>query len=198
MALNRYVVTGTVNLAGSVPGAGTSVLVDGVTSTGPASGTPIATTATLPGGMYEVTVTIMLSGTVTFADANNTQLKVGSTVVGPLDNQGSAEFDNVNEPTLVEVPPAGAAISVTTVGAGSGTAAYYAQINVTPAVPAEGPAGSGETPEGSAAPLWNTTLLPGTAIVLDPAGALFALIGGGNLRAYTQGTDDVGHAALSN
>jgi hypothetical protein len=27
---------------------------------------------------------------------------------------------------------------------------------------------------------------------------LYAAIGGGNLRAYNQGTDDVGHAALGN
>jgi hypothetical protein len=37
----------------------------------------------------------------------------------------------------------------------------------------------------------------GTAVVLDPAGPLFAAIGAGNLRAYVQGTDDVGHAALA-
>jgi hypothetical protein len=38
----------------------------------------------------------------------------------------------------------------------------------------------------------------GKAIVLDPTGSLFAAIGSGNLRAYVQGEDDVGHAALSN
>lgn len=30
------------------------------------------------------------------------------------------------------------------------------------------------------------------------AGALYTAIGAGNLRAYVQGTDDVGHAALAN
>jgi hypothetical protein len=43
-----------------------------------------------------------------------------------------------------------------------------------------------------------STLLPGTAIVLDPAGSLPAAIGGGNLRAFVDGQDDVGHVALSN
>ena len=47
-------------------------------------------------------------------------------------------------------------------------------------------------------PLWPTTYLKGTAIVLDPAGAVFSQIGAGNLRAYVQGTDDVGHAATGN
>ena len=39
---------------------------------------------------------------------------------------------------------------------------------------------------------------PGTAILLDPAGALYAAIGAGNLRPYVQGQDDRGGAALSN
>lgn len=47
---------------------------------------------------------------------------------------------------------------------------------------------------------WPATgpLLAGTAIVLDPAGALFTQIGAGNLAAFRDGTDNVGHAALSN
>ena len=42
------------------------------------------------------------------------------------------------------------------------------------------------------------TFIKGTVIELDPAGPLFAAIGAGNLRAYVQGQDDSGHAALSN
>lgn len=42
------------------------------------------------------------------------------------------------------------------------------------------------------------TFIEGTVIELDPAGALYRAIGAGNLRAYVQGQDDVGHAALSN
>ena len=44
----------------------------------------------------------------------------------------------------------------------------------------------------------NVTFLRGTAIVLDPAGSLFAAIGAGNLRAWIDGQDVVGHASLSN
>jgi hypothetical protein len=55
---------------------------------------------------------------------------------------------------------------------------------------------------GSAAttggPLWPMTYLVGTAIILDPAGPLYAAIGAANLRAFTDGTDNVGHACLSN
>lgn len=45
---------------------------------------------------------------------------------------------------------------------------------------------------------WPQTFTEGQAILLDPAGPLFTAIGSGNLRAYMQGTDDVGHGALSN
>ena len=40
--------------------------------------------------------------------------------------------------------------------------------------------------------------IKGTPIMLDPAGSLYAAIGAGNLRAFVQGQDDVGHAALAN
>jgi hypothetical protein len=43
-----------------------------------------------------------------------------------------------------------------------------------------------------------TTFFKGTAIVADPSGFLYAAIGAGNLRAFIDGTDDVGHAALAN
>jgi hypothetical protein len=35
-------------------------------------------------------------------------------------------------------------------------------------------------------------------IELDPAGPLYVAIGSSNLRAYVQGQDDAGHAALAN
>lgn len=47
-------------------------------------------------------------------------------------------------------------------------------------------------------PIWPTTLIKGQAVMLDPAGAVYALIGAGNLRAFVDGQDTVGHAALSN
>ena len=61
-----------------------------------------------------------------------------------------------------------------------------------------GAAGHGNSSTSAGYGLWPHTFIEGTAIVLDPAGPLFTAIGAGNLRAYTQGTDDVGHAALSN
>jgi hypothetical protein len=61
-----------------------------------------------------------------------------------------------------------------------------------------GAAGFGNTSTSAGFGLWPQTFLAGQAIVLDPAGPLFTAIGAGNLRAYVQGQDDVGHAALAN
>ena len=61
------------------------------------------------------------------------------------------------------------------------------------------PGTAGAAGFGSAAttggPVWATTWLKGTVILLDPAGAMYTQIGAGNLRAYVQGSDDVGHGS---
>ena len=50
----------------------------------------------------------------------------------------------------------------------------------------------------------SVTFLPGIVVYADSTAGttgpqlLYAAIGAGNLRAYVQGTDDVGHGALSN
>ena len=61
-----------------------------------------------------------------------------------------------------------------------------------------GAAGFGNASVSSGAGYFPQTFIAGTTIVLDPTGALYAAIGAGNLRAYVQGQDDVGHAALAN
>jgi hypothetical protein len=47
-------------------------------------------------------------------------------------------------------------------------------------------------------PAFPVMLIKGTPIVLDPAGQVYAAIGAGNLRAWVDGQDAVGHAALGN
>jgi len=54
------------------------------------------------------------------------------------------------------------------------------------------------TVAASPALLWPMTFPEGTPVILDPASALYSAIGAGNLRAYVQGQDDRGGAALSN
>ena len=60
-----------------------------------------------------------------------------------------------------------------------------------------GAAGYGSASTSAGAVLWPQTFIAGTAIVLDPAWALYAALSG-NLRAYAQGEDDRGGAALGN
>jgi hypothetical protein len=94
-----------------------------------------------------------------------------------------------------------------------------AKITVTPDVAAAVVAGEGMTQNlfGSsptASPgtvddfgLWAGTYQPGTVIYADSSGPsspptgpqlLYQAIGSGNLRAFVDGQDDVGHAALAN
>ena len=54
------------------------------------------------------------------------------------------------------------------------------------------------TPSGPIRHGFPVTFLTGTPLWLDSAGPLYAAIGAGNLRAWIDGTDDVGHAALAN
>lgn len=61
-----------------------------------------------------------------------------------------------------------------------------------------GAAGYGSASISAGAVLFPQTFVKGTPIVLDPAGALYTAIGAGNLRAWVDGQDAVGHAALSN
>jgi hypothetical protein len=81
---------------------------------------------------------------------------------------------------------------------GNVTVAAGTAATVTAGEPGTGGAAGDGNAATTGGPLWPTTFLEGTAIVLDPAGELYSLIGAGNLRAYVQGQDDVGHAALSN
>ena len=60
-----------------------------------------------------------------------------------------------------------------------------------------GASGFGSAPT-TGGPVWPTTLLKGQAIMLDPAGPLYTLIGAGNLRAWVDGQDNVGHLGLHN
>ena len=83
--------------------------------------------------------------------------------------------------TSTTTVPAGTPSTVTAGEPGTGGAAGYGNASVS--------AGVGYFPQ---------TFLAGTTIVLDPTGPLYAAIGAGNLRAYVQGQDDVGHASPAN
>ena len=60
-----------------------------------------------------------------------------------------------------------------------------------------GAAGFGSFPT-TGGPAFPVMLVKGTAIILDTAGPLYTQIGAGNLTAFRDGTDTVGHACLGN
>jgi hypothetical protein len=83
--------------------------------------------------------------------------------------------------------------ATTTVAAGTATTVVAGEPGT------GGAAGFGNSSISAGAEEWATTYVEGTAIVLDSGSALYAALNGaGVLRAYVQGQDDVGHAALSN
>ena len=104
---------------GSISNPGTGVLITG------------ATTGTVLGGVYQVTVTTQLSGTTVAADLNNMQLQVGATVIGPLLTViPTATGAQLNPTMIVTVPPGGAAITVNCGGGTSGASAVYKALMV--------------------------------------------------------------------
>jgi hypothetical protein len=72
------------------------------------------------------------------------------------------------------------------------------------AAAANGTNGSAATPGSAWSELWGVTFVRGQAIMADSSAGsngaqlLYQAIGAGNLRAFVQGQDDVGHAALAN
>jgi hypothetical protein len=82
--------------------------------------------------------------------------------------------------TSTTTVPAGTPATVTAGEPGTGGAAGY---------------GSAATTGG---PLWATAYARGQVIALDPAGPLYAQIGAGNLRAWSDGQDSAGRPGISN
>lgn len=101
--------------------------------TNPSAAAAVATTGTLGQGKYVVVVTTILGGTTAAADLNNMQLQVGTTVIGPLLTVvPTATGYQLNPPVTVDVPGAGAAITVNAIGNASGASVTYrAQILAT-------------------------------------------------------------------
>ena len=88
-------------------------------------------------------------------------------------------------------------VAVKNIGAGTTGSVYNASLTVTPLTGGDNKGAVAWTGPGSPAE-WSpggfpVTFLAGTPLWLDSAGGLYAVIGSGNLRAWTDGTDNVGH-----
>lgn len=99
------------------------------TATDPSAGGAVAATASLTPGRYSVVVVTKPSGTVASGDADNVELKVGSTVVGTLMQSATADTATTNPPVEVEFTVA-SAISVAAVANASGASAVYGALIV--------------------------------------------------------------------
>ena len=179
MALNRYVLTANV----TIPWPATwSEVIQGSANIAVATpAVPATNTAEANGNGVPVLVTVT-GGTVT-------AINVGS---------NAANLTATGQTSGSVIVPSGYAISITYTVAPTWTwaAAQLPQSgasSMVAAVSATAPAG------GQAGTIPQQAFFAGQPLWLDPAGQLYAALGGAaNLRAYIDGTDAVGRAALSN
>lgn len=92
----------------------------------PTAGTAVATTATCPGGWYDVQVVTQQTGTVDTNPANM-KLRVGTTDVCELLSTAAVATQRFR----VNVPAAGATLNVVAIGNAGASSVYNASISAT-------------------------------------------------------------------
>ena len=201
MTLGRYVMTATVTVpAGtpSYPAAGPATTVSGTTTATPGALTSIASEV-LASGTFLLSWTATLQTAAAAGDVNNFGLYSGSTLLATSVNAGVV--GTYPQAAVNTYLGAGATIAVQTIGAGSTGSVYHASLTVTPLTGGDNKGAVGWTGPGSP-PGWSpgdfpVTFLEGTPLLLDNAGDLYATLSA-SLMAFRDGTDNVGHAAISN
>lgn len=172
MALQRYVLTNTV----TIPWPATwSEIVQGGTNT-PVATPAVSTSATENATGVAVAVTVT-GGTVTSISVNGqvTGLTSG-TVIIPYPGFITLAYSSA--------PTWSWAAAVTP---SSGSSSMTAPVSAT------------APPAGQAGTIPQFTWFAGQPVIADPAGQLYAALGGaGNLRSWIDGTDAVGHWGISN
>jgi hypothetical protein len=174
MALNRYVLTANVTMPW--PATWSEIIQGGANSPMAAPAVPASTVAAGNGYPLPALVTIT-GGTVTVVAVGTATMATSSpaSVIVPVG--GTITLTYSAAPTwtwtTAELPQSGSSSMVVAVSA---------------TAPAGGQAGT--IPQFT----WRT----GQPILLDPAGLLYAALGAGNLRAWIDGTDAVGHSGISN
>ena len=129
-------------------------------ATDPAANTAIAFTGTLPAGVYQVSATVFLSGTVTAADGSNMELVADSAQVGVIAYPGVANVP-VTYTATVTLTTAGT-IGIQAVADASGASAVYdGSVTATPV----SPAAAGTSANGFVLPV-NVPLLLNTKSVI--------------------------------
>jgi hypothetical protein len=198
MTLGRYVLTATTVIPAGVPSysaAGPAATASGTTSATPGAGTTV-TSQVLATGTFLLSWTATLQTAAAGGDANNFGLYNGVALLAT----------SVNTGTVGAYPQAavnvylggGATVSVQNIGAGTTGSVYKASLTVTPLTAGDNKGAVAWTGPGSPAG-WTpgdfpVTFLAGTPLWLDNAGDLYALLSA-NVRAWIDGTDNVGHGA---
>ena len=196
MTLSRYVLTATVTVPAGVatyPAAGPGSPSSGTTSASPGSGTSV-TSQTAGPGTFLLSWTAQLETAAASGDADNFGLYNGSTLLATSVNAGTVA--SYPQAPVSAYLAASVTVAVKTIAAGSTGSVYAASLTITPLMGAAdrdvdwtGPGSPAEWCVGN----YPATFYAGTPLWLDSAGSLYAAIGSGNLRAWIDGTDDVGH-----
>jgi hypothetical protein len=202
MALGRYVLTAQVTIpAGTAAwsASGPATTTSGTTSATPSAGS-VVTSQVLSAGTYLLSWTPQLETAAATGDADNLGLYDGSALLATSVNPGV--IGTYPQPAVSAYLGAGATVAVKTIAIGSSGSVYAASLTVTPVMGGDNRGavswtGAGSPPEWTPGP-FPVTFLAGTPLWLDSAGSLYAAIGAGNLRAWIDGTDNVGHWGLSN
>lgn len=202
MALGRYVLTATVTVPAGVPSypaAGPAATSSASTAATPGAGSTV-TSQTLSPGTYLLSWTATLQTAAAAGDANNFGLYSGSTLLAASVNAG-ALGSYPQAAVTAYIGTASTVAAVKNIAAGTTGSVYAASLTVTPLLTGDSKGAVAWTGPGSP-PEWTpggfpVTFLAGTPLWLDNAGPLYALLSAG-VRAWIDGTDAVGHAALAN
>ena len=202
MALGRYVLTADVVIPAGVASysaAGPATTTTGSTTASPTAGLT-ATSQAVASGTFLLSWTATLQTAAAAGDVNNFGLYNGAVLVATSVNLGVvASYPQAAVTTYTGTSPT--TMAVKNIGAGSTGSVYNASLTVTPLTGGDNKGAFAWTGPGSP-PGWSpgpfpVTFLVGTPMWLDSAGDLYATLAA-SLRAWVDGQDDVGHAALSN
>jgi len=199
MTLGRYVLTADVTVPAGVPSypaAGPATTSIGPpTSATPGAGST-ATSQTLATGTFLLSWTAILQTAAAAGDANNFGLYSAAVLLATSVNAGTVgSYPQAAVTCYIGTSPT--TVAVKNIGAGTTGSVYNASLTVTPLTGGDNKGAFGWTGPGSPA-AWSpggfpVTFQAGTPLWLDSAGPLYATLGTGNLRAWTDGTDNVGH-----
>jgi len=204
MALGRYVLTANVTVPAGVPSypaSGPATASSGTTTATPGA-LSLITTQALATGSFLLSWTATLQTAAAAGDANNFGLyggAAGTTLLATSVNAGTV--GSYPQAAVAYWTGASAIIYVKNIGAGSTGSVYNASLTVTPLTGGDNKGAFGWTGPGSP-PEWSpgdfpVTFLANTPLWLDNAGDLYALLAG-SLRAWVDGSDNVGHSGISN